>query len=112
MFCQALTPSWKRKVSKYFVHICFVVNILLTSFPIKKSNAQRPAQCAHLTAAPETAEMGLGGILGLIFGLLFGVILVAAAFFTCRLVVVLFFFFEFLVFSLLSQATRETKGDK
>ena len=28
--------------------------------------------------------MGLGGILGLVFGLLFGVILLAAAFFTCR----------------------------
>ena len=93
MFCQALTPSWKRKVSKHFVHICFVVNIRLTSFPLKKSNAQLLAQCAHVTAAPETARMGLGGILGLIFGLLFGVILVAAAFFTCRLVVVLFFIF-------------------
>ena len=107
LFCQALTPSWKRKVSKYFVHICFVVNIRLTSLPLKKSNAQRPAQCAHVTAAPETAGMGLGGILGLIFGLLFGVILLAAAFFTCRLVVVLSFSFSNFFFSYCSHRPRE-----
>ena len=39
-------------------------------------------QC--VTAPPPAARMGLGGILGLVFGLLFGVILLAAAFFTCR----------------------------
>ena len=59
LFCQALTPSWKRKVSKYFVHICFVVNIRLTSPPLKQSNAQRTS-CTMYTcySGPRDSQDG------------------------------------------------------